>query len=360
MLSFVVAMIVLSLLVIVHELGHLLVARWSGVRVLSFSVGFGPRILSWRWGGIEYLLSLFPLGGYVKLSGEQETGATPSPDDFVAQPPGVRARIIMAGPLVNYLTSIVTLWAVLVMGYPELVPAVGPLMPEMPAQAAGIQTGDRITAVGQTPVKTWDELTAIVHHSAGTPLEFHLTRDGQPRSITITPTLRRRKDPFGRPEDIGLIGISPSGAFETYRLSPRQAVKKTIAKQKEGTSQMFLSLWSLVAGRVSAQESLTGPIGIIYMTSEAARMGLGSLLYLMSVFSLSLAIFNFFPMPILDGGHLLFLALEKLRGRPVSLQAQERATQVSLAFLLLLAVFVCVNDVNRFGLVSKFLEWWKG
>ena len=142
-----------------------------------------------------------------------------------------------------------------------------------------------------------------------------------------------------------------------HSIPPLQAVRATIDKQVEWANQIAMSLWSLATGRISMQDSLTGPIGIVYMTSEAARMGLGSLLYLVSLFSLSLAVFNLFPLPILDGGHLAFLALEKLRGRPLSLRVQEKAAQISFVVLMLLAVFVCVNDLQRLGVVEKLQQW---
>lgn len=360
-MAWVVAILVLSALIIVHEYGHFLVARRSGVHVQAFSIGFGPKVLAWRRGQTEYRISAIPLGGYVKMAGEQHTEQTRQPGEFLSQPIGTRARIIAAGPLVNYVTSIVTLWIVLVIGYPELMPTVGQLVEQMPAQSAGLAVGDRIVAIDGHPVRTWDELTRLVHDAAGQSLRIALERDQQRLSVTVVPETKEVTDPFGRQRVVGLIGIAPSGEITTYRVSPLQAVGQTIQKQLEWTSQIGLSLWSLVVGRVSARESLTGPIGIVYLTSEAAKLGLGSLLYLVSLFSLSLAIFNLFPIPVLDGGHLLFLVMEKLRGgRPVSLHVQERAAQVSMALLLFLVVLVCVNDVSRFGLLDKLVEWWRG
>jgi len=304
-------------------------------------------------------VSLVPLGGYVKLAGEHRTEQANAPWEFLSKPPGVRAGIIVAGPLVNYVASIVTLWVVLVIGYPELLPTVGTLVEHMPAKEAGLHVGDRILAVNGASIRTWDELTRIVHRSPNQPLTVQLARSGTQLTATLTPQAKAITDPFGRRRVVGLVGVSPSGEFETYRVSPLEAIGQTASKQLEWTAQIGLSLWSLFTGRISMQESLTGPIGIIYMTSEAVRMGLGSLLYLVSIFSLSLAIFNLFPIPILDGGHLVFLALEKLRGAPISVQAQEKAAQISLALLVFLVVVVCINDVNRFGLLEKFLEWWR-
>jgi regulator of sigma E protease len=358
-MAWLISILVLGLLVLVHELGHFLVARWAGVRVERFAIGFGRVLLRRRYGETEYCLCALPLGGYVKLAGEHRAGVAPAPGDFLSKSPGVRARIVVAGPLVNSLVSIVALWVVLVVGYPELLPTVGRLVEAMPAKAAGLHVGDRVVAVGGAPIRTWDELTRMIHGAPNQPLVFEVARGGTRLSLTVTPEAKTITDPFGRRKTVGLVGVTPSGEFDTYRLAPLPAMKKTLAKQLEWTQQIGLSLWSLLTGRVSPHESLTGPIGIIYMTSEAARMGFGPLLYLVSVFSLSLAIFNLFPIPILDGGALLFLALEKLRGTPVSLRVQEKAAQVSLAVLVAFVLFICVSDVNRFGLVGKFLEWWR-
>lgn len=360
MMSWLIAVLMLGLLVLVHEAGHFVVARWSGVRVLRFSIGFGPILWKRTLGGTEYALSLLPLGGYVKMAGEEQIDRVrPAKDEFLAQPIRVRARIIAAGPLVNALVSVVTLWVVLVTGYPELLPVIGKVMDEMPASAAGLQEGDRVRALDGTPVQTWDELTKHVQQAADRPVTVAIERAGASMELVVTPKPREITDPFGRTKRVGLIGVSPSGEFSTYQVSPMDAFRKTAEKEWEWLGHIGLSLWSLCTGRISPKESLTGPIGIMYIAAEATKMGLGSLLYLVSLFSLSLAVFNVFPLPILDGGHLLFLALEKLKGKPVSLRVQEKAAQVSMALLLALVVLVCINDVSRFGLVDKLVGLWK-
>lgn len=347
------SLLLLGFLIIVHELGHFLVARWSGVRVLRFSIGFGPRLLTRTRGDTEYAVSAIPLGGYVKMAGEQRGEESQQPWEYLSKPIGTRAKIVFAGPFVNYLVALVTLWVVFVIGYPELMPVVGKLMDDMPAKAAGLQVGDRIQAVGNQPIRTWEEMTKLIYQSPGVPLTFRIARAGQALSVTMTPKPKPITDPFGHAKTVGLIGIAPSGAFESHRVGPIAAIGRTIRQQNEWTAQTMVALWSMATGKLSVRESVTGPIGIVYLTSEAVRMGFAPLLYLMSLFSLSLAIFNVFPIPILDGGHLLFLAIEQLRGRPVSLNVQERSSQVSLALLLTLVLIICINDVNRFGLVEK-------
>lgn len=359
-MSWLISLGVLSVLILVHEAGHFVVARRLGVRVLQFAIGFGPVLARWKRGGVEYCLCLLPLGGYVKMAGEEERrDGAPSPDEFSSKPASVRALIIAAGPVVNALVSTLALWLVLMIGYPELLPSVGRVMDGMPAASAGLQAGDRITAIDGEPVATWEDLTRVVHRAPDRPLALAVDRGGAPVQLTVTPKRQEITDPFGRRTTVGLMGISPSGAFMTYRVGPLSALGKTLAKQVEFVQHTALSLWSLATGHVSMKESLTGPIGIAHMISEQARMGISPLLYLASLFSMSLAIFNLFPLPLLDGGHLLFLAIERLRGRPVSLRVQEKATQVSLACLLLLAAVVSINDLERLKVFEKLQQWWR-
>ena len=351
------SLLLLGFLVIVHELGHFIAARWFGVRVLRFSVGFGPRLLAWKRGHTEYAVSAIPLGGYVKMSGEQRTTDSAEPWDYIAKPIGTRAAIIVAGPLVNYLAALVTLWIVFVIGYPELLPVVGKVVDRMPAQTIGIQVGDQIQSVDGTAVRTWEEMTKHIYEAPNHPLTLVIERKGASRTLTVTPQSKTITDPLGHPKTIGLIGIAPSGAYTSYRVGPIAAIGRAVHQQNEWTQQTMIALWSMMTGRTSLRDSVTGPIGLVYLTSEAAEVGIAPLLFLASLFGLSLAIFNLFPIPILDGGHLFFLVIEKLRGRPVSLNVQERSTQVSFVLLMALVLMICVNDINRFGLLDKMVGW---
>lgn len=359
MIAFLLSIFILGLLVIVHEFGHFVVARRAGVRIICFSIGFGRKIFSWTRGETEYAVSAIPLGGYVKMAGEQRSDQSNEPWDYLAKPVGTRARIVFAGPVVNYLIALLCLWVVFVTGYPELLPVVGKVVKGMPAQAAGLQPRDRIQTVNGRPIRTWDEMTKIIHASANQPLTLQILRQGTRETKTVVPRPKMITDPFGSTKTVGLVGISPSGEFQATRVGPVVAIGRTIRQQNEWIGQTLLSLWSMMTGKVSMRDSVTGPIGIIYLTSEAVRLGLAPLLSLVSLFSLSLALFNVFPIPILDGGHLFFLALEKLRGTPVSLNIQERSAQVSFVLIVGLVLVICVNDVSRFGLLDKVLGWVK-
>jgi regulator of sigma E protease len=357
MVSALVSVFILGLLVIVHELGHFLAARRAGVRILRFSVGFGPRLIRWTRGETEYAVSAIPLGGYVKMAGEQQAECAHQPWEYLSKPIGTRARIVFAGPFVNYLVALVSLWIVFLVGYPELLPIVGSVVEGTPAHAAGLKPGDRILSVEGHPMASWEEMTQRIHVSPDRPLAFVIERGMGSMTVTITPRPKTIRDPFGRSRMVGLIGISPSGAFHAARLGPVEAVGRTITQQNAWIGQTMVALWSMLTGKLSMRDSVTGPIGIVYLTSEAMRMGVAPLLLLVSLFSLSLALFNLFPIPILDGGHLLFLALEKLRGRPVSVNIQERATQLGFLALMTLVIVVCINDVNQFGLLKKLFGW---
>ena len=359
MVTALVSLLMLGFLVVVHEAGHFLVARWSGVRVLRFSIGFGPRLMSWKRGHTEYALSAIPLGGYVKMAGEQRGEQSHEPWEYLSKSIGTRAKIVLAGPFVNYLVALVSLWVVFVIGYPELLPVVGKVMDGMPAQAVGLRSGDRIQAIDGRAIQTWDEMTKLIYASPDRPLTFRIHRGADVQTLTITPRQKAITDLLGRPKTVGLIGVGPSGEFQTFRVGPLAAIGRTIKQQNELVGQTILALWLMVTGKLSMRESVTGPIGIVLMTSEAVRMGFSPVLFLAGILSLSLAIFNVFPIPILDGGHLLFLALEKLRGRPISVTVQERSAQVSLVLLIALVLVICINDVNRFGLLEKAIGWIK-
>jgi regulator of sigma E protease len=345
------ALVVLGLLVLVHELGHFFVARAAGVRILRLSIGFGPRLWTMTRGHTEYAVSLIPLGGYVKMAGEQQEERAHHPWEYLSKSLGARAAIVGAGPAMNYVVAVVTLWAVLaITGFPEALPVVGEVKADMPAHEAGLAPADRIVRIDGRPVKSWQELTDVVSKAPGRPLRLDLEREGQALAVTVTPKLDEATDPFGRTSSVGRIGITQSGAFELVRVGPLQAVGETFRRQAEWLGQLGLALGAMVTRKLPLRDAVTGPIGIVYMTSEALRMGIGPLLFFVSYISYMLAVFNVLPIPILDGGHLLFLSLERLRGRPVSTGVQERAAQVSLAVLVAFVLVVCVNDINRFWL----------
>ena len=360
MISLLVFLAVLSLLILIHEWGHFIVARRSGVRVLRFSMGFGPVVWRRRRGGTEYALSAIPLGGYVKMAGEApEDGGTGGPDEFLAQSIGVRARIIAAGPLLNYLLALLAFILVFWLGNPTLEPVVGRVMDRTPAQQAGLQSKDRILAINGRPVTSWDEMTELVRHKTTGAVTVRVDRFGQPLDYVILPEVKARKDIFGRVRQTRLLGIGPAGDLKLVRVDFWTAIGKGARHTLKLTGMTLYSFWALLTGGVSVQESVTGPIGIFFITTDAARLGAVYLIQIIGVLSLSLAIFNVLPIPVLDGGHLFFLLCERLRGRPVSLRIQERATQTGMAVLMVFVLFVCYNDIARYGIAGKVMTWLK-
>jgi regulator of sigma E protease len=261
---------------------------------------------------------------------------------------------------VNYVAALVSLWMVFVIGYPELLPVIGGIEPGTPAQAASLQVGDRVRSVNGQTVENWEGMALLIQASAGVPVALVVERAHAPDlDVTIAPASKTVRDPLGRSRTVGLIGVSPSGAFRTVRVGPVRAIGRTLAQHAQWTAQTGIALWLMATGKLSMRESVAGPIGIFYLTSEAMRMGISPLLHLVSLLSLSLAIFNLLPIPILDGGHLLFLAIERLRGRAVSLRVQERSTQVGFALLMALILVACMNDLSRFGITQRVMEWFR-
>lgn len=354
-------LVALSILILVHEAGHFVVARWLGVRVERFSIGFGPVLLRWRRGETEYAVSALPLGGYVKMAGEtaadRQTGAR---WEYSSHPVRHRAGIVLAGPLVNYVTGTFLFIALFWAGAPTLMPTIGSVLAGYPAAAAGIRPGDHLLAVAGTPVDSWEAITAqIRRQTSGGPIPLTLRRDGAELTIAVTPVIRHGRTLFGRTTSVAVVGLAPSDAVRIVRLPLPSAVTHGVERTWMLTVMTVQSLWQLVTGALPLTESLTGPVGIFYITSSAAALGWRYLLQLFAVLSVSLAIFNVLPLPVLDGGHLAFLLVERLRRRPVSVKVQEVATQAGMALLIGVLLVVTYHDLAKFQLLSRFTGLFK-
>ncbi len=354
-------LVALSVLILVHEAGHFVVARRLGVRVERFSIGFGPVLLRWRRGETDYAVSAFPLGGYVKMAGEtaddRRTGAR---WEYGSHPVRHRAGIVVAGPLVNYVTGTLLFIALFWAGAPTMMATVGGVLAGYPAAAAGLRPGDRITAVAGEPVDSWEQVTAqIRRRTSGAPIPLTIRRGGAEQVIAVTPTIRSGRTLFGRTVRTAVVGLTPSDDVRIVRMSLPAAVAHGVERTWMLTAMTLQSLWQLVTGALPIKESLTGPVGIFYITSSAAALGWRYVLQLFAVLSVSLAIFNLLPLPVLDGGHLLFLAIERLRRRPVSTKVQEVATQAGMVLLLGVLLVVTYNDLAKFQLLSRFTGLFK-
>ena len=348
MLTFLVVIIVFSVLILVHELGHMFAAKRMGVKVEMFSLGMGKKLFGKKIGDTEYIISAFPLGGYVKMAGDELTGKKGAANEFYSKSPLKRFVIIVAGPLTNYIFAFILFAIVFIMGVPMLTTKVGAILPDYPAGMSGIRVGDEITQIDGEKVEYWNELVAIVQRdTAGLPLDFEVERDSKTVHFKITPKVSSRKNIFGEEVSVGMIGISPKESIVFVKHTPFEAVTLGGKRLLELTAITYKGLWRIITGGISFKESVSGPIGIAKVIGDAARAGIVSVLATMAYINMALAIFNLLPIPVLDGGHIIFLIIEKLKGRPVSAHVQEMASQIALYALIALMLFASWNDISR-------------
>jgi regulator of sigma E protease len=353
---------VLTIVVFFHELGHFLVARWTGVKVLTFSLGFGPELVGFNdRHGTRWKISAVPLGGYVKFFGDDSEASTPSTEtlanmteeeragSFHHKKVAPRAAIVAAGPIANFLLAIVIFAGMFMyFGKPNTVARVDVIQPDSAAAAAGFQVGDIVTSIDGHAIESFADMQQIVSTNAGSQLVFGLKRNGSEVSLVATPALKVQKDAFGNSHKIGMLGIqynsgpndpkslSPVGFWESLKLGAER-VWFIVA-----TTLKFLG--SLFMGRGGADE-LGGPLRIAQLSGQAASLGFQFLLGLCATISVSIGLLNLFPVPLLDGGHLLFYAVEAVRGRPLSERAQEMGFRIGLGLVLMLMVFATYNDI---------------
>ena len=360
MLSLISFIIVLSILVIAHEFGHFIVAKKMGVRVEKFSIGFGPEIAGITKGDTRYSVSAIPLGGYVKLAGETGAeGVKGEKWEYLSRTVWERMRIIFAGPLLNYILAFFIFSFVFMAGSPALTTKIGKIMPGYPAEASGLKPGDRILNINGKDVIYWEDVTRLVHTSKNIEMKLLINRDGKKTAITVMPKSQEMTTIFGSRKNISIIGIAPSDEVVYVKYGFLKSIYMGAEKLWALTYITLRALWASITGAIPIKESMTGPIGIFYITGQAAKLGLIYLLQLMGILSASLAIFNLLPVPVLDGGHILFLIIEKIRRRPISLKTQENITQVGMSLLILLMAFVFYNDFMRFGIFEKISNLWK-
>jgi regulator of sigma E protease len=347
LVSFVVA---LGVLIFVHELGHFAVAKRLRVRVLRFSIGFGPVVFSRRKGETEYAVSAIPMGGYVKMLGEEdEEEAAANPERaFSTQPVRRRAAIVFAGPAMNFVFAFLVyavLFAAVGVEMPSNEPRVGGVSPGLPAAQAGLQPGDRIVTVNGTPIETWEQLSKTIVGSQGARLRLEVERDGKRFPLEITPALQDNRTIFGETTgQVYRIGIEAPHEWKV--VGPVTAVGMA-AQQTWGASVVVVKGIALMfQGRVPLRE-LGGPIAIARAAGQQARAGARQFLSMLAFLSVNLGVLNLLPIPALDGGHLAFFAVEGLMRRPLRPRHREIAQQVGLLLLITLMVFVFYNDIHR-------------
>ncbi len=347
-ISIIAPVLVLSILIIIHELFHFLACRRLGVRVERFSLGFGPRLFGIKRGDTDYCLSAIPLGGYVKMAGEEAGDKrTGEKWEYLGQPVGGRAQIVIAGPLGNFVLAYLIFVAIMIAGYPVLTTRISEPMKDFPAAAAGLQKDDRIVALNGKKLADWEDMLNRMEREVRGPAEFIIERGGAQFEITITPKMIEHTDLFGRKRIVSRIGVLPSGEIVTVKHRPGGALYLSGVKVVQMSGQIVQSFWALITRRVPAKDAISGPVGVFQLMKEATELGIIPLAYIAAALSVMLAILNIFPFPALDGGHLLFLAIEKIRKRPLNRKIQEAATEVGFALLILLMLFVTYNDVVK-------------
>lgn len=358
-LSFVV---VLTAIIYVHELGHYWVARWSGIRVEVFSIGFGNELFGWtNRHGTRWKISAVPLGGYVKFFGDASAASTPGELDqmsdaerrvsFHHQPLKIRSAVVVAGPASNFIFAVMVYAAMFaIIGQPFTSPVVGEVVVGGAADLAGIRAGDRVLAVDGAAVERFEELPAYVALRAETMIVMTVLRDNAKVDIKVTPRRVDVADGFGGTHRVGQIGIK-SGGVEFQRHGPVAAVGYAVRETAGVVSNTMLYLSRIVIGRESGDQ-LSGPLGIAKISGDVAQRNPAALISLVATLSVAIGLINLFPIPMLDGGHLLYYGIEALRGRPLGERAQEYGFRVGLAMVLSLFLFATWNDLNKLHVVS--------
>lgn len=354
-------LVILSVLIFIHELGHFWVARRCGVRVEVFSIGFGPEIFGWNdRRGTRWRVSALPLGGYVKMFGDQGVASQPGGDElseaeravaFHTKPLSQRAAIVAAGPAANFLLAIV-LAALLfsTIGQPHTPAVVGDVVPESAAATAGVEPGDKFVSLGGNRVERFEDVQRIVQLRPGEPLRARVERDGQIVTLEITPERIAREDNFGNVHEVGRIGIQRSG-LETVRRDPATAVWEATKYTAVMTGTILDVVWQMITGTRSTDE-LGGVLRIAHLSGEVAQISVVAVVNFMILLSINLGLINLFPIPMLDGGHLVFYAIEAIRGRPLGPRAQEYGFRIGFALVIALMLFATWNDLQYFQVVD--------
>ena len=357
-------LLVIGPLIFVHELGHYFAGRWFGVKAETFSIGFGREIFGWTdKRGTRWKVGWMPLGGYVKFKGDMNPASTPS-DEWLALPAAERAEtfqakklwqrfiIVAAGPAINFLFAILVYIALFASyGQPRTPAVVAAVVENSAAEAAGFQPGDRILAIDGGAVDRFEDIMSYVAIRPEQPMRFDDERQGQTITLAATTRSLRRVDRFGNEARIGQLGIG-RGPVEVVELAPHQAVGAAFVQTGDTLKMMVVTIGQLIRGDRSVEE-LGGPLKIAQFSGQQASLGWLDFILFMSLISINLGFINLLPIPLLDGGHLLFYAIEGVRRKPLKPEAQEWAFRTGLAVLLALMIFVTFNDLASFGVFSR-------
>jgi len=356
---------VLTIVVFIHELGHFLVGRWCGVGVTAFSIGFGPELIGWNdRHSTRWKISAIPLGGYVKFAGDVNGASVPDAETLARMTPAERAvsfhhqsvakraAIVAAGPIANFLLAILVFAGITyVSGRYLLAPRIESVQAESAAARAGFEAGDLVQSINGRPIASFADMQRIISSSAGDVLSIVVERQGQPVTLRAIPDVRETETPFGK-QRIGLLGLQGSRDPEDVKrvtYGPVQSLGIGVYETWYVVERTFDYLGKLIIGRESADQ-LSGPLRIAQVSGQVATMGgIAALISLVAVLSVSIGLINLFPIPLLDGGHLLFYGIEAARGRPLSDRAQEIGFRIGLAIVMMLMLFATWNDIIHLG-----------
>jgi len=359
-------LLVLTVLVFVHEMGHYLAARRCGVRVEVFSIGFGPELYGFNdRSGTRWKLSAIPFGGYVRMFGErtpEEEEDAPSYSEadldvsFFNKKLSQRAWIVFAGPLANFVFAIVVLAGLFsILGQPFTPADVGEVVPNSAAEKAGLQPRDVFVRIGSTEIERFEQVRQIVQLSPEKPIEIVVRRGGQEVSLTAVPTAVQETR-YGSTQTIGRLGVTrPSGDMVFVRYDPFTAIWKAGGHTVMLTGNILDALGQMIVGERTAKE-LGGPIRIAQISGNMAQSGIVTLIQFAAILSINLGLINLFPIPLLDGGHLVFYGIEALRGRPLGERITAYSLNIGLALILSLTLFVTWNDLVELKVVEFFID----
>jgi len=362
-------LILLTVLVFVHEMGHYLVARYCGVRVEVFSIGFGPEIYGWNGrDGTRWRFSVIPIGGYVKMFGEQpggpgrdgegpELSAAERAESFAAKTLGQRAAIVFAGPFANFLFAVVMLAGMfMAIGQPFTPADISSVEPNSAAERAGLKPGDVIASINGTKIERFEQVVGIVRMAPGQPLEITVQREGDEIVLDAVAGVHERTDRFGNTQSIGRLGVRRgTGDRVLVRYDPATAVWRASVETVALSGQILDFVWQMINGSRTSKE-LGGPIRIAQISSDMWQLGFASMIMFAVALSINLGLLNLFPVPMLDGGHLLFYLFEAIRGKPLGERAQEYGFRIGIVMVLGLMVFATWNDLEYFHVFDFFVN----
>ncbi len=350
MVGVIAVIIVLGALIFFHELGHFLVAKILKIGVRVFSLGFGPKIFSFRFKGTEYRISLAPLGGYVHLVGEkpeEEVSLEERPYSFSLRPPWQKMSVVVAGPLFNFILAWIIFFVVaLTVGQMALLPEVGDVLPNSPAQKAGLMKGDVIVQIDNKRIKYWTDLVEVIRNSKGRELTFTIKRKEKIFEVKIRPKIEKTKNIFGEEILTPRIGIIASQKVIHLKIGPLKAMWVSLVQVWDLIKLTVEGIIKIIE-RIIPIETIGGPIMIVQLVSQQAKEGILNVAVLTAVISINLGLINLLPIPVLDGGHIMFYSLEMILRRPIDPKLKELSIKVGIAILILLMALAVYNDIFR-------------